>query len=319
MKIKLGLYLLLLLSFNAMSMTYRLYSPQSGAEDKPLLVLLHGCSQSGKNFIKSTKIIDAIESHQFNVLTFTKTITRRNSLLRINNPLKCWAWYQKKNQKRNFRTGELAKIIEITKRFIKKEKTDASQTYVAGFSAGAVMTSTMATCYPDIFRGALISAGIPNKGLFSALNTNFDLNKQKLSPYGRIEEIISQLDSFHFNKSKSLQKQLDSCRKSIKQKVLLDKILIMQGSKDRITKRNNAHKLFMQFAMSLEPDANFSFNNTNEYFKYAAHSETTKIHMYEIKNLGHAWSGGDSRYIFNNSATLDSTQVMLDFFKLNKE
>ena len=98
----------------------------------PLLVLLHGCTQTAADFAAGTGMNELAEQYGFIVVYPQQTSTSNRTL--------CWNWFKSSHQFRD--RGEPA-IIAHTVQAIRENTSqwtiDSSRVYVVGASAGAAM------------------------------------------------------------------------------------------------------------------------------------------------------------------------------------
>src|SRR5437588_8941701 len=109
----------------------------------PLLVMLHGCSQTAADFAAGTQMDELADAHQFIVVYPQQTL--------LNNPTACWNWSVPGNQTRG--SGEpsiLAGIVKTIEGNTSHWTIDRSRVFVAGSSAGAVMSVIWGATYPDL-------------------------------------------------------------------------------------------------------------------------------------------------------------------------
>lgn len=136
---------------------YKLYIPaKSRAVDArtarmPLLVMLHGCSQTPDDFAAGTRMNALAE--EFGLLVAYPAQTRRAHGNR------CWNWYQRGDQRRG--AGEPAVIAGLTRAILRDHRVDPARVYVAGLSAGGSAAAIVAAAYPDIFAAVGIHSGLP--------------------------------------------------------------------------------------------------------------------------------------------------------------
>lgn len=118
---------------------------------RPLVVALHGCTQSASAYDDETGWTTWADTYGFALL-----LPQQKSANNINS---CFNWFQPSDFSRG--QGEAESIRQMTGTMISEYGGDPSRIYVTGLSAGGAMTSVMAASYPDVFAGAAVVAGIP--------------------------------------------------------------------------------------------------------------------------------------------------------------
>ena len=131
---------------------YKLFIPKGHlGRQLPLLVMLHGCTQSPDDFARGTRMNQFAEEEGYYVVYPAQSAR--------DNPTKCWNWFRPTDQCRD--RGEPAIIAELTRHVVRAHRLDPARVYVAGLSAGAAMAVILTRTYPDIYAAAGIHSGLP--------------------------------------------------------------------------------------------------------------------------------------------------------------
>src|ERR1700694_2601153 len=131
---------------------YKLFIPRGHlGRQLPLLVMLHGCTQSPDDFARGTRMNRLAEEEGYCVAYPAQSAR--------DNPTKCWNWFRPADQCRD--RGEPAIIAELTRHVVRAHRLDPARVYVAGLSAGAAMAIILARTYPDIYAAAGVHSGLP--------------------------------------------------------------------------------------------------------------------------------------------------------------
>jgi poly(hydroxyalkanoate) depolymerase family esterase len=132
---------------------YKLFVP-SGFEGRelPLLVMLHGCTQSPDVFAVGTRMNAIAQEHGLLVAYPAQPQSA--------NPNRCWNWFNALDQQRG--RGEPSIIAGIVEDIATRHAIDRRRIFVAGMSAGGAMAATLATTYPDVFAAVGVHSGLPH-------------------------------------------------------------------------------------------------------------------------------------------------------------
>lgn len=136
------------------SRAYKLYVPstyQSTGDPVPVLVMLHGCTQSPDDFAAGTRMNALAERHGFLVIYPAQAAKANGS--------RCWNWFRPQDQRRD--SGEPSLIAGITKDVVTSYNVDDRRIFVAGLSAGGAMAVILGRTYPDLFAAVGVHSGLP--------------------------------------------------------------------------------------------------------------------------------------------------------------
>ena len=132
------------------------YIPDGLAPNAPLVVVLHGCTQTAMA-MQSGGWDKLADQYGFAVL-FPEQQT-------ANNPVRCFNWAGEYGDLANLTRGqgENGSIIAMVDKEISLHAIDRDRVFVVGLSAGAAFTAVMLATYPDRFAAGSIMAGLPFK------------------------------------------------------------------------------------------------------------------------------------------------------------
>ena len=119
--------------------------------DAPLVVVLHGCTQTAAEYDRGAGWSTLAERFGFAVLFPEQK--------RANNGNSCFDWFQPDDVTRG--RGEVASIAAMVTAMVETHELNRQRVYVTGLSAGGAMTAALLATYPDLFAGGAIIAGLP--------------------------------------------------------------------------------------------------------------------------------------------------------------
>jgi poly(hydroxyalkanoate) depolymerase family esterase len=280
---------------------YRLYIPDGQrTEAAPLVVMLHGCTQTPEAFAESTRMNARADEGKFLVLYPAQKLS--------DNPTRCWNWFVPENQARG--SGEPEEIVRIVDHVAREYRADRSRVYVAGLSAGASMTAILAACYPDVFAAAAVHDGTMYKAASGLVEAQKVMVSAKAPDPGRLGG-----EAWACGGKRQLPMPA----------------AIWHGQGDNVVNRHNGDLLVRQF-VALNDLADDGQTNGSVAQKPRTESGRVEgghpytvirydvrgrplIEYYKVEKMGHAWSGGKDDLLFSDAKGPDASLLIWNFFK----
>ena len=129
----------------------KVHVPEGLPPGAPLVVVLHGCTQTASGYDLASGWSALADRHGFAVLCPEQQ--------RANNANLCFNWFVPADVARE--GGELASIRNMVSAALASWRLDARRVFVTGLSAGAAMTAALLAACPDLFAAGAIIAGLP--------------------------------------------------------------------------------------------------------------------------------------------------------------
>jgi poly(hydroxyalkanoate) depolymerase family esterase len=260
------------------SRTYKLFIPShSQGQQLPLIVMLHGCTQSPDDFAAGTRM-NFLAEEQNCFVVYPEQPSGANQA-------KCWNWFRTGDQRRG--GGEPSLIAGITRQIMRDHAIDPKRVYVAGLSAGGAAAAIMGATYPDLYASVGIHSGLAC-GTASDLPSAFVAMRQ-----GNVSEVIGKADSvptivFHGDRDTTVH----------------------PNNGDRIIEQSaKATSPTTKLFRGRVPHGHAYTRTVLTDGGGRAISEHWNIH-----GAGHAWSGGSPAGSYTDPRGPDATREMLRFF-----
>lgn len=145
----------------AFSRDYLVFVPAHKARKAPLVVYLHGCSQTAEDAAVGTRWNELAARRGFVVVYPEQRVDESvdGNVAGRGNGTQCWNWFRPDLMGRDI--GEPGTIAGIARTMIGQHRLDPRRVYVIGASAGADLATVMAALYPDVFAALGVLAGCP--------------------------------------------------------------------------------------------------------------------------------------------------------------
>ena len=127
------------------------YVPAGLPAGAPLVVALHGCTETASSYSTETEWGNLADRFGFAVV-FPEQETANNSST-------CFNWFQPGDISRD--QGEALSIKQMVDAMKSAHASDPARVFVTGMSAGGFMTEVMMAAYPDVFAGGAVNSGGP--------------------------------------------------------------------------------------------------------------------------------------------------------------
>lgn len=273
---------------------YRLFLPsaQGGPRPLPLVVMLHGCTQSAEDFAAGTRLAAEAEREGF-LLVLPEQRPEAH-------PQRCWTWYDPAHQRRG--AGEPALLAGIAREVAAAHGADPARVYVGGISAGGAMAVNVAAAYPELFAAVGVHSGIA---------------------YGAARDVAEALRVMREGPTAPDAAALRAARGEDVPGVPL---FLVQGSADPVVSPANAGALAAQWALASGWAADAEDEARLERTREEAGGRVLErevrrdaggrvvVEVWRVEGLAHAWSGGSPEGSFTDARGPDATAGMVRFF-----
>jgi poly(hydroxyalkanoate) depolymerase family esterase len=129
----------------------RAYVPAGLKASAPLVVVLHGCTQTAAGYDDGAGWSTLADEAGFALLFPEQQ--------RANNGNLCFNWFEREDIARE--GGEARSIRSMIDHMVSTHGLDPARIHVTGLSAGGAMAAVMLATYPELFAGGAVIAGLP--------------------------------------------------------------------------------------------------------------------------------------------------------------
>jgi len=286
------------------SLPYFVHVPANYQVGKPvpLIVMLHGCTQTAAEFAASTRMNELAEQYHF-IVAYPQQAAANNRSL-------CWNWFKAANQKRGH--GEAAMIAGIVHDIKLNEARwtiDPRRIYVAGLSAGGAMASILGATYPELFAAVGVHSGLGYQaatniidGLRAMRRGGPDPLKQGQAAYAAMGSVARVVPVIVFHGTSDHQVHIVNGDKTVQQ-WLYTNHLVSQGT----------------YVASFDEPSHtekrkIPGKRTHTEYTWADNKGRVVQAYWKVDGMGHGWSGGSpgSRYVDHSGP--DASLAMYQFF-----
>jgi poly(hydroxyalkanoate) depolymerase family esterase len=279
--------------------SYKLYIPSGYiGQEVPLVVMLHGCTQSPDDIAAGTHMNALAEEHIF--------LVAYPAQAQGANMNRCWNWFKASDQQRG--RGEPSLVAGITRQIIDEYNVADGRVYVAGMSAGGAMAAIMAEAYPDLYAAVGIHSG--------------------LAP-GAAHDMPSAFAAMHQGGPATARRNVLAATATGESARRVPAI-VFHGDCDKTVHPRNADNLLEHYCTHKTTGSRDEGGGSpprgtvrqgqvpgGHFYTRATYQDTgghAIVERWTVHGLGHAWSGGSSSGSYTDPRGPDASAEMVRFF-----
>lgn len=241
------------------------YVPTGISGSAPLVMVLHGCTQTAQQASDQTGWNKLANTYKFYVVYPEQKST--------NNSSSCFNWFETADQEKD--QGEDLSLRQMIDYMKSNYNIDTTKIFATGLSAGAAMTSVLCATYPEIFNAGAIMSGGPYKAATNATEAYYAMQ-------GTVTNTPSNWANLVFAENPGYTGSYP-------------RIAIFHGTSDPVVNINNATELMKQWTAvhSIPQTASQTFNSYGgnsliNYNLYKGGLPQKEVRSYIINSFGHA-------------------------------
>ena len=274
------------------SRPYKLYVPSGyHGQPVPLIVMLHGCTQSPDDFAAGTRMNAAAEQ--------ATCLVAYPGQPRSANMQKCWNWFNEGDQRRD--AGEPSIIAGITCELMRDYAVDPRRVYVAGLSAGGAAAAVLGEAYPDLYAAIAVHSGLA---------------------CGAARDVKSALAAMQRGSDGGSRQARPANGPANRTGRRVVPAIVFHGDRDTIVNPRNGDAVVAQVARAA---ASVPLRTRTEQGRAAggrAYTRTlhtgadghTVIEQWTVHDASHAWFGGSPAGTYTDPQGPDATREIMRFF-----
>jgi poly(hydroxyalkanoate) depolymerase family esterase len=265
---------------------YKLYIPSRyRGQALPLIVMLHGCTQSPDDFAAGTRM-NLLADEQTCFVVYPAQPSDAN-------PAKCWNWFRPGDQRRG--QGEPSLIADITRKVMREYSVDPSRVYIGGLSAGGAAAAIMGATYPDLYAAVGVHSGLACGAATDLPSAFIAMRQGDLADSLGISDVSSDLRDGP-----------------------VVPIIVFHGDRDTtVHPRNGDHVIARSRAINWRKTVHRGQVPGGHSYTRTIHADPSGRVIFEhwdIHGAAHAWSGGSPAGSYTDPRGPDATREMLRFF-----
>ncbi len=261
--------------------SYKLFVPTGyRGQALPLVVMLHGCTQSPDDFAAGTRMNQIAE--EANVLVAYPAQSQSANIS------KCWNWFNEGDQHRD--AGEPSLIAGITRQVMKDYAVKPGSVFVAGLSAGGAAAAIMGATYPELYAAVGVHSGLACGAAHTLAAAGLAMRRGAPPAAITPDEEAVPIPT-----------------------------IVFHGDKDNTVNQVNAGQVIAQAKAGENFSSEVSEGTSPDGMKYTRTvlndiGGRPVLEQWILHGAGHAWSGGSSAGSYASARGPDASREMLRFF-----
>jgi len=270
----------------------------------PLIVALHGCTQSPTDFSIGTGLNLLGDRYGYFVLYPEQTT--------IANSNRCWNWFLPAHQA--FSLGEPAMIVNMVNSVSQTFSIDSKRVYALGLSAGAAMSVILGSTYPNIFSAIGVGAGLEFKAATDTTSAFISMSLGGPNPvtqgqvaYKSMQPREREVGVIVFHGTSDFTVALVNGQQVITQYSTTLDLVIGKGNATGIISDKPT-----QTETGLVPGVGGRAYTINRYSR--KDNGKVLLQYVTVNSMAHAWSGGNASGTYTDNKGPSASQMMIEFF-----